>query len=194
MFINGAKSAISPILELRTKRLRSVQPATATEDTEIDRERTDLVICKLNQLLRDTAVSIECEKGNYVLIDDMGYMLAGGTPEELFVHCLSNGIIPEKVLLDESKFNYVQGVSFRTHPMSVADDLLLSGNLTSDECLNRINSMLLDVDHIFNRGPKCFYVIGLNGQTECFSRPREVIMECLKKQIVDPYMLLTFYE
>ena len=188
---NFAKSmALSPVLEFRTQPMLVVQTDSIDYDSEFEEEKRVRLICRLSQLLRGTSAHIACELGEYCLNDELDFVLTKGSPTRILIYCLNEGIIPIEKLQDEAALSFVQGLGFRHTPMSVADDLLLSGPMTNDDSLNRLNTLLLEVEYTFNRGPAGFYLISPRGKMHFFERPRQVVSFCLENQILDASMLL----
>ena len=182
--------ALSPVLEFRTQPMSVVQVESIDFDNEFEEEKRTRLICRLSQLLRGTSAHIECELGDYCLNDELDFVLFKGSPSHIFVYCINEGLISFSQLQNETVFDFIQGFGFRNTPMSVADGLLLSGSMTNDDSLNRLNTLLLKVDYTFNRGPAGFYLISPRGQMHFFERPRQVVTFCLENQILDASMLL----
>ena len=54
------------------------------------------ILCRLRKSLRDTEFNIECELGDYVLLDADGGKLVGGTPQELARYCFFADILDKE--------------------------------------------------------------------------------------------------
>ena len=51
--------------------------------------------------LRGKPYSIECERGDYILVDAMGYKLAGDTPRQILLYCIREGILKLEEIVEQ---------------------------------------------------------------------------------------------
>lgn len=186
--------ALSPVLEFRMQPMQVVSRESIDLDSKFEEEKRTRLVCRLSQLLRGKSAHLECELGEYCLNDELDFVLIKGSPERILVYCINEGLISIQMLEDDAKLPFVQGLGFRDTPMSLADDLLLSGPMTNDDSLNRLNTLLLEVEYGFNRGPAGFYLISPRGEMHFFEKPRKVVSFCLEQQILDPSMLLIHFK
>lgn len=186
--------ALSPVLEFRMQPMSVVDRESIDQDCELEEEKRSRLIRRLSQLLRGKAVHLECELGDYSLNDELDFVLVKGSPERILVYCINEGLISLESLENDILLSFVQGMGFRETPMSLADDLLLSGPMTNDDSLNRLNTVLLEVEYMFNRGPAGFYLISPRGEMHFFEKPRKVVSFCLQRRIIDPSMLLVHFK
>lgn len=53
--------------------------------------------------LRGKPYSIECERGDYILVDAMGYKLAGNTPRQILLYCIREGILTLDEIIEQRR-------------------------------------------------------------------------------------------